>query len=59
MLTGSDTKKISKDSYLILNDNRQDTKDSREFGLISSNQIKGVISFRIAPLKKFGFIETK
>ena len=59
MLTDSKTRKIPKDSYLILNDNRQNTRDSREFGLISSKQIKGVISFRISPLKKFGFIENK
>ena len=58
-LTNSVSRTVSKDSYLILNDNRQNTKDSREFGLISSKQIKGVISFRISPLEKFGFIETK
>ena len=58
-LTDSKTRKIPKDSYLILNDNRQNTRDSREFGLISSKQIQGVISFRISPLKKFGFIENK
>ena len=58
-LTDSKTRKIPKDSYLILNDNRQNTRDSREFGLISSKQIQGVISFRISPLNKFGFIENK
>ena len=58
-LTNSVSRTVSKDSYLILNDNRQNTKDSREFGLISSKQIKGVISFRISPLEKFGFTETK
>jgi len=58
-LTDSKTRKIPKDSYLILNDNRQNTRDSREFGLITSKQIQGVISFRISPLKKFGFIENK
>ena len=50
-LTDSKTRKIPKDSYLILNDNRQNTRDSREFGLITSKQIQGVISFRISPLK--------
>ena len=42
--------KITKDSYLILNDRRENTKDSREFGLIKASQIKGVVEFRLSPL---------
>ena len=45
--------------YLILNDDRRNTKDSREFGLIKSSQIKGVISFRVLPLNRFGFVDVE
>ena len=48
--------KIPKDSYLILNDNRQNKEDSRKFGFVSAKNIKGVISFRLWPLNKFGFV---
>ena len=58
-LKGSKSDKITKDTYLILNDRRENTKDSREFGLIKASQIKGVVEFRLSPLSKFGFIETK
>ncbi|MFC3931782.1 signal peptidase I [Streptococcus dentapri] len=56
-ISGKDNlNKIPKNSYLILNDNRRDKKDSRTFGFISKEQIKGVISFRILPLDRFGFV---
>ncbi|MGT2906387.1 signal peptidase I [Streptococcus dentiloxodontae] len=57
-LTNSNQTSIKKGQYLILNDNRRNTKDSREFGLISGSQIKGVVSFRLYPLSKFGFVKT-
>ena len=44
-------------SYLVLNDDRNNTKDSREFGYIQANQIEGVVDFRLYPLNKFGFIK--
>ncbi len=47
---------IPKGSYLVLNDNRQNTNDSRKFGLINGSQIKGVIRFKLLPLKDFGFM---
>lgn len=49
---------VTPHTYLVLNDMRTDKRDSREFGLIRQNQIIGRMSFRITPLKKFGFIET-
>ena len=49
--------KIEKGQYLVLNDNRRNTKDSRKFGLIKKDQIKGVISFRLYPLSHFGFVD--
>ena len=48
---------VPKGSYLILNDNRMDMRDSREFGLIQEKQIVGRLSFRILPLGEFGFVE--
>lgn|SRR5574344_279801 len=38
--------------YLVLGDNRTDSKDSRELGLISKKQIKGQIIFKINPFGK-------
>ena len=58
-LTKSNANIIPAQSYLILNDNRQDMEDSRKFGLITEKQIKGVISFRVLPFNQFGFIKTK
>ena len=58
-LKGAESDTIPEKSFLILNDRRENTKDSREFGLIKKNQIKGVVEFRISPLDKFGFVETK
>lgn len=56
-LTQSDMKEIPAGQYLILNDNRRNTKDSRSFGLVKADQIEGVVDFRITPLSKFGFLE--
>lgn len=45
--------------YLILNDNRQNTADSREFGLIPKKAVKGKITFRLLPLEEFGFVDVE
>ena len=42
--------KIPDDMYLVLGDNRNDSMDSREFGLIHKKDIKGKVSIRIWPL---------
>ncbi|KXT76401.1 signal peptidase I [Streptococcus sp. DD12] len=55
-LTHNKTDKIPKDTYLILNDNRKSSKDSRTLGLISRKNIKGIVAFRVWPLEKFGFL---
>ena len=55
-ITKGKYQKFPKGQYLILNDNRTNKKDSRTFGLIKKSQIKGVVTFRILPLKKFGFV---
>ncbi|MFC3927936.1 signal peptidase I [Streptococcus caprae] len=58
-LTQSDISTIPKGSYLVLNDNRQNKSDSRQFGLITDQQIEGVVAFRILPLSQFGFLTTE
>ncbi|GGE32993.1 signal peptidase I [Streptococcus himalayensis] len=58
-LTHSDSETVPAGLYLVLNDDRTNMKDSREFGLIEKQQIKGVISFRLLPLQEFGFIKTR
>ncbi len=50
---------VPKGSYLVLNDDRQNTNDSRTFGLIKESQIRGVVTFKLLPLSKFGFIKTE
>ena len=56
-MTKNKKKKKKKGQYLVLNDNRRNTDDSRKFGLIEKDQIKGVISFRLYPLSRFGFVD--
>ncbi|KXT79363.1 Signal peptidase I [Streptococcus sp. DD11] len=58
-LKGADGDRVARASYLVLNDRRENNKDSREFGLIKADQIKGVVEFRLSPLSKFGFIKNK
>lgn len=50
---------IPEGNYLILNDDRQNKADSRQFGLISKNQIKGVVTFKVLPLENFGFVKVE
>ena len=48
--------KIPKNKYFLLGDNRNHSTDSRMMGLIESDQIEGVVSFRYYPLNKFGYV---
>ena len=50
---------VPKGYYLVLNDDRQNTNDSRSFGLIKESQIRGVVTFKVLPLNQFGFITTE
>ncbi|HFU4466748.1 TPA: signal peptidase I [Streptococcus suis] len=57
-LTNSEYDAIPKNNYLVLNDNRNNKNDSRQFGLINEEQIIGRLSFRLSPLSQFGFVDT-
>lgn len=57
-LTAGKSERVTKGAYLILNDNRSNREDSRQFGLISADQIVGRLNFRLTPLDQFGFIDT-
>lgn len=57
-LTHGQFESIPKDYILVLNDNRTNRQDSRRFGLIAEKDIIGRLTFRLSPLKEFGFIKT-
>lgn len=52
----SSLKKIPDDYYFVLGDNRNNSSDSREFGLVSRNSIEGIVSYRFYPFKDIGRI---
>lgn len=48
---------LKDDEYFILGDNRLISKDSRYFGPIKENEIKGKIVFRLFPFTKIGTVK--
>lgn len=49
-------KKLGKDSYFVLGDNRRLSKDSRSFGAISGEKIIGKARFVYYPLRNIHFV---
>lgn len=47
---------IPKDKYLVLGDNRENSMDGRDFGLISKKDIIGKVNLRIWPINKLKLI---
>ncbi len=48
---------IPEDMYLVLGDNRQNSLDSRELGLIAKEDILGKNIMQVWPLNDFGFLK--
>jgi len=46
---------LREDEYFILGDNRTDSIDSRSYGAVSSDKIRGKVIFQLFPYDKFGF----
>lgn len=49
--------KIPEDMYLVLGDNRENSMDSREFGLIKKKDIIGKVNLRIWPINKISYVK--
>ncbi len=56
-LKNSESDTIPEDMYLVLGDNRENSEDSRYYGLVSKKDIIGKTMFRIWPLSKIGIIK--
>ena len=55
-LKNSESDTIPEDMYLVLGDNRENSQDSRDYGLINKKEIIGKTTIRIWPLNKIGII---
>lgn len=53
-LSKLDQKKVPKDTYFVLGDNRTDSLDSRILGFIPKNRIKGHAVFTLFPFSRWG-----
>lgn len=51
--------KVGKDEIFVLGDNRENSSDSRVFGVVKLDDIKGKANLRIFPIDKFGWIVEK
>ena len=49
--------KIPKGMYLVLGDNREDSLDSREIGLVEEKEILGKVNLRIWPIFKIKYVK--
>lgn len=59
MIPGESKWQVGKDEMFVLGDNRENSSDSRAFGVIKLSDIKGRANLRILPKDKFGWIVEK
>ena len=45
------------DEFFVLGDNRENSKDSRVFGCVSSKDILGTTNFVFFPFNKIGYVK--
>jgi len=48
---------VDEDRYFVLGDNRPRSSDSREFGLVPTDHIRGRVDLRLWPLERVGWIQ--
>ncbi len=56
-ITGCEDGVIPENTYLVLGDNRTDSMDSRDIGVVKKDDIIGKTTLRIWPFTNFGFIK--
>jgi signal peptidase I len=49
--------KLSDNQYVLLGDNRYQSLDSRNIGVIDKNRLVGRVVFRFWPMSKIGFLK--
>ena len=57
LIKGCENGTIPEEHYLVLGDNRGNSMDSRELGVISKDDIIGKTSIRIWPISNFGIVK--
>lgn len=50
---------LGKDEYFLMGDNRSESLDSREYGAIKLENIKGIVIYRCYPFDKMGRISCR